>query len=225
MADHSAVVRVTTVNADVLKDAQQGIAAAMAWCEHASSTAWRRWLQVIEGQFKRRRARLQNLVHELDDLTLEMLAEAAIDWAKYEQFIDLVALCASNRFDSLADEYRNAFRGLRQLKDRAQRKEMEKIDDFPRQPGAYIFRLRERVLYVGESVDVYGRISAHLGQSSNERLRQFLRTTSLDEIDVDVHSFCFTAATPGRIALKRILLGYERYLIDLYKDQYDFNLN
>lgn len=76
-------------------------------------------------------------------------------------------------------------------------------------PGIYLFRSRNRYLYIGESDDLAVRLSEHVRGSDRESLAQYLAGDEADQVTVEVHAFA-----PDSPASKAVMRrAYESELI------------
>lgn len=68
------------------------------------------------------------------------------------------------------------------------------IEEVPQEPGIYTLWFRRRCLYVGQSLNLRGRLTQHWHKSHNEELRLWI-----DAYRADLH-FDYRATDPERLA-------------------------
>ena len=82
-------------------------------------------------------------------------------------------------------------------------------DEISHHPGIYLFRSRDRYLYIGESDDLAARLSEHVRGSDRESLARYLAGDAADQVTVELHAFA-----PDSPASKAIMRrAYESELI------------
>jgi len=79
----------------------------------------------------------------------------------------------------------------------------------PEGPGVYFMRDRSGYLYVGESANLWKRLTIHLDDSDRKTLANYLKTVGIEGVRVELHCFDTTSAA-RRVSHRR---AYESELI------------
>jgi hypothetical protein len=82
-------------------------------------------------------------------------------------------------------------------------------DEISHHPGIYLFRSRDRYLYIGESEDLAVRLSEHVQGSDRESLARYLAADTAEQVTVEVHAFA-PDSPASRTVMRR---AYESELI------------
>jgi hypothetical protein len=82
-------------------------------------------------------------------------------------------------------------------------------DEISHHPGIYLFRSRDRYLYIGESEDLAVRLSEHVQGSDRESLARYLAADTAEQVTVEVHAFA-PDSPASRAVMRR---AYESELI------------
>lgn len=86
----------------------------------------------------------------------------------------------------------------------------ENPEVIPHQPGIYIFRNPKGYLYIGQSINLNQRLTAHLDDSSSFALAKFLAEESAEEVKIEIHVF----PSDSRGSETMIRRAYESELIE-----------